>query len=743
MDLRRLLGAVGLTAGVTCGATVAQPAAEPLEVTGAEIALELNRHLLEDLGLELVVRAPVGEAGGFVRAVFPVRPPVTMRIRAPGGSFEGLEGGALRPQGGFELIWREGRQSMHDFELAPAAAPASGSTLFELRAADGAVPFFLDSPHPQYLAELGQFVFLNMDLRLTESFARRLGVPQLAGAALGSADVRSGLAAPPGPAPGGVACVPDFEGDVDVELTGITGLTPVYHDDDRVAMAPAVDLHNIGPADVEWYRPIEPDGFGGPGIVGPHPFLVTSLFRLADGVMQQIGRADVKHAFFAANSGCECMGAQILFAGCSDLYGANTNYNRMNLAPRDEVTASTGTWLSNGSHFDGHPVDDFRHHQGEGSSHPDPFEHRLTAAADDLLTAGARYFIEAWYVTPGDIDIFNSMGRREVVPQFTSAWAFPVNDLGVTQGATLDAWIDPVAPPPGSSATVLDTGEGHLELAARSAALPSGAYRYDFGLMNFDFDRRIRSFAVPYPAGVELASVGFHDGDADPANDWQASITATEIVWATPGGDPALGALDWGTLYSFRFDANAAPAAADPTATLGVLEAGSPSQLTAFSKGPGGSLISVHRLDVTPAGSGLGAVTSTPAGIGCAPDCDELYAPGTPVQLSAVADPGSALIRWTEGGATVGTAGTQDTLLDMDRNLVPVFELCERQLPAQTVSDAETFEACDVLTAGAGFEVGGTGDATLRAGTRVALTNGFSVALDGELAVEIDPSLLP
>ena len=87
---------------------------------------------------------------------------------------------------------------------------------------------------------------------------------------------------------------------------------------------------------------------------------------------------------------------------------------------------------------------------------------------------------------------------------------------------------------------------------------------------------------------------------------------------------------------------------------MDVLDAGSPTQLIAAGKGPGSSVTAVNRLEVTSVGSGLGTVTSTPAGIGCGEDCDELYAPGTPVQLAAAADPGSALIRWTEGGATLG-----------------------------------------------------------------------------------------
>ena len=722
----------------------AQEKVETLPLSAAETAMELNLHVLEDLGLEVVFRQPVGEAEGFARVVYPAASP-SLVVRAPGASFEGLEGGTLGHRGGFDMSWQGGRLSLRGFELAPAGAGVPEGALFEVRAADGSVPFWLSQPHPRYLADLGQFVFLNMDLRLSESFARRLGRPEAADVAVGSADVRVTLVREPGPPRGNVACEDnlDLGLDVDVELTRIYGLTEVHHDGERVAMAPYVELHNIGPSDVEWYRPIYPDGGFDPDLIGPHPFLALSFYRLADGVMHQIGRADVKHAFFAANSVCECAGSQILHAGCYDLYQAVTNYNRVNLGPRHEVTASTGAWQSLGSHFDGDPVDDERSHFGEGASHPDPFEHRLTVAEEDLQVAGARYFVEAWYVTPGDIDIFNSMGRREVTPQLGAGWTFPPADAALTQGATLDAWIDPGAPPPGSAAVVLDTGEGHLELATATAALPSGATRYDYGLMNFDFDRQIRSFSVPLPAGVELASIGFFDGDFDRGNNWQATVGAGEITWSTPAGDPGLNALDWGTLYSFRFDANAAPVAPDPTATMDVLEAGSPSQLNAASKGPGTSFVAVNRLEVLPVGSGAGEVTSTPAGIGCGADCDELYAPGTPVQLAAVAAAGSKFFRWTEGGAILGTATTQDTVLDMDRGLTAVFELCDRQLAPQTVEDAQTFEACEMVRAGAGFAVGATGFATLRGGSGAMLGEGFSVAAGGGLALVEDPSLLP
>ena len=203
--------------------------------------------------------------------------------------------------------------------------------------------------------------------------------------------------------------------EVDVELTGLDKLSEVFHDSERVAMAPSAELGNVGTADIEWFQSIAPDSYGGQSTLGQHPYLIMHLYRLTDGVLQQIGRSDLKHAFFAANLDCACPADQVLYVGCLDLYSTSTNAWRSRLAPREELTSSTGDWTSLGSHFDGSPVNDYRDHD-EGD-HPDPFEHRLTATTVDLLTPGASYFIEAWYLAKGDIDIFNSMAYRGVAPQ--------------------------------------------------------------------------------------------------------------------------------------------------------------------------------------------------------------------------------------------------------------------------------------------------------------------------------------
>jgi hypothetical protein len=62
-------------------------------------------------------------------------------------------------------------------------------------------------------------------------------------------------------------------------------------------------------------------------------------------------------------------------------------------------------------------------------------------------------------------------------------------------------------------------------------------------------------------------------------------------------------------------------------------------------------------------------------------------------------------------------------------------------LSAQTVGTTETFEACDTISAGDGFEVGPTGDVTFRAGNLVVLRDGFSVADGGRFVAAVDPTL--
>lgn len=58
----------------------------------------------------------------------------------------------------------------------------------------------------------------------------------------------------------------------------------------------------------------------------------------------------------------------------------------------------------------------------------------------------------------------------------------------------------------------------------------------------------------------------------------------------------------------------------------------------------------------------------------------------------------------------------------------------------QILSTAQTFEACDTITAGPSVTITSTGDITFQAGNRVVLKNGFTIADGGRLRLAVDPS---
>jgi len=64
------------------------------------------------------------------------------------------------------------------------------------------------------------------------------------------------------------------------------------------------------------------------------------------------------------------------------------------------------------------------------------------------------------------------------------------------------------------------------------------------------------------------------------------------------------------------------------------------------------NIISNPTLTVLKSGTGIGIVTSSPAGINCGDDCSEVYAPNTKVTLTAKADTNSSFTGWSGGGCS-------------------------------------------------------------------------------------------
>jgi hypothetical protein len=565
---RRLVtGAAAIALALALGNFLATQSAPPGHgaLRAGTTSLSFVPEILADLGLDLVDVAetspPLREGAlGFALDV----PPSTVRLDAAGSDFEGFLAADLRHAGGFALQTQGARLDFSTFQLHETAAPHA----LELRDAQGTRWFVIDKPQAVLTADW--LAIDNADVLIAPELAGLLGRPDLAGTYIGVFDAQLSLE-PASPSAldatvaGGAACVGDFSQPADLHLTVLSGMTQsVREPGGRIAISPSATVQNLGPGDVQWYRAIAPAS-----PVGPHAFLLLNFYRLSGGVLEQIGREDVKHAFFATNEICGCTPGHIFYAECQDVYGVNTNLDRLNLAPRSEVNALAASWTSLGSHFDGAPVDDYRDHGG--NTEHDSFEHRLVVLEPDLETPDARYFYDGWYLAPNDPNLGNSMGYREVDPTFGgSTWTFPTIDAGTANGSILDVLVDPQNVQPGQASELLDTGEGRVHLVAVTTDLGGGSYHYEYALLNFDFERRVQSFSLPIGTGQIISNTGFDDGDNSAANDWTPSIASGSVTWTAPAGH----ALDFGTLFNFRFDANTAPVAG--AATITPLDPGNP-----------------------------------------------------------------------------------------------------------------------------------------------------------------------
>lgn len=131
-------------------------------------------------------------------------------------------------------------------------------------------------------------------------------------------------------------------------------------------------------------------------------------------------------------------------------------------------------------------------------------------------------------------------------------------------------------------------------------------YHYEYALMNFDFERAVRRFAVPVSPGQTVTNAAFGDGNGDLLDDWTVTIGSSEVAFDAPAGAE----LDWGRLVNFRFDVDAPPVASH--AELEPLAAGGPSSVTIAALAP-----TALAVPVAPAWA-LGALIAGVAGAGIA-----------------------------------------------------------------------------------------------------------------------------
>jgi hypothetical protein len=184
-------------------------------------------------------------------------------------------------------------------------------------------------------------------------------------------------------------------------------------------------------------------------------------------------------------------------------------------------------------------------------------DRRMAVATSDLGVPGAVYYMDSWYIVRDDTNIFNQ-GWRTITPHVVgNTWLFnPLGNMNV--GTVLDQWVNPANPGPNAQSVPIVTSLGHLRLVMKAFDLGGGQWRYEYGLQNYDFDPRIKSFSVPLPPGVTVTNPGFHDPDQDAGNNWTVTIGKSAVTWTAP---TAAAAQDYDSLLNFRFTVNASPTA--------------------------------------------------------------------------------------------------------------------------------------------------------------------------------------
>jgi hypothetical protein len=574
-------------------------------------------------------RAP-GEPGQrYDTTTFPALDAGALEVIHQGPSITGIGGGELRFRGGFVLEYPGGSVDLRGFALRADPSARVGIAVVD---AEGRAWFTADHAHYGFDEQgPGTFSMYNMNLRLSDAFAQALGRADLAGYPIGSLEFRARAQlnrAPAQPEGGGVCSAPfsgpglvtDISLIYDDEASGWTA-----HDDSvyarrcslpptpnggactassttgKVVMDQDSSLRNTGTTGVAWHEkftsPSPPYGND------QHPYLIWNLYRVdADGRIKQIGVSALKHAFLTINwahvpGECGCAEGHVIYPTCEDTYSLANNDNsssggsqQQNLAPRSELIPKTAVWGRCGSVWDANC---------DGAMDPNSgaqnlYQYRMLVDESDMqppLSTGAHYYFEYWYIVRDDVNIYNTMGYREIQPFKNGAvWQVNLVNAGASDhdfflGPALNRWVDPAAPGANAMNQELSTPLGRARVAVKATDIGGGQWRYEYSVMNFDYahvridpshasepnlkvleNHGFYRFKVPLPTGVVASALRFDDADDNAANDWTVTTTGGVVSWKSP---PSSNMLDWGMLYHFEFTANAPPSAA----TIGIVGA--------------------------------------------------------------------------------------------------------------------------------------------------------------------------
>ncbi len=369
---------------------------------------------------------------------------------------------------------------------------------------------------------------------------------------------------------------------LDVEVSALSGLVQRARvgsfPNGRIGSAASTTSCNIGNVDVPWFRQMDPR----------HPFIAQNLYRVTSGGrLEQIGIGWLKHGFFAADaSGCgTCdpdFGDNHLNIGCQDTYGSGNNSDRNWLGPRFEVNPLSGVWDPCGSHFD---IGNGSQPDCRESSHSHgPIDHMLRVYDADLNVSGAQFYYESYYVViDDDNNLNNASYRRTTASRSGDTWSFS-HPENMVRGLYVMDWGD-------THHFVNDRTHGDGIIATRTVDLGGGNFRFEYAVYNHTLWQQVNSFSVSLGSGVNVSNAGFHapTEDEEPYSNeaWSMTVNGDSVTWNVEdfNTNEFSNTLRYGTVYTFWFEANAAPTAG--SATLGLHKPGDIDTITMGCVTPG------------------------------------------------------------------------------------------------------------------------------------------------------------
>ena len=350
---------------------------------------------------------------------------------------------------------------------------------------------------------------------------------------------------------------------------------------------------NIGNEGLPWYAQ-----------TNQHPVIASQVYRFKGGRFEQLGMSWVKHGWGALTDSlcCPCIDPgdfEILGVGCSDPYdsGLNGDQNGLTigggvtvsgLGPRSQVNASNGVFAWPYATI------------GQSGNALYKRLHMAVTDLDPAQNGGAAYYGECYYVTPHDMQSGNGLNsvsyRRFLVGGFnTGSYDLSWTGTTVQQLPAIYAWRGH-----DTAVTIVNgdvPGEGRFVLGYKASNNGDGTWHYEYALYNHNSDRCGGGFHLPVPSTITVSNIGFHDVDHHSGDgavigtnydgtDWANSHSGGSVNWSVVPTTPEnnANALRWGTLYNFRFDANAPPAHAQ--ATLDLFATGSPASIMINTVGP-------------------------------------------------------------------------------------------------------------------------------------------------------------